>query len=47
MMYLIALINFLYAPLMFFLRKLPESVPPMVNGTAVSKSLSGVNFLHS
>ncbi|KAH7728857.1 Protein CAT-1 a [Aphelenchoides avenae] len=34
MMYLIALINFLYAPLMFFLRKLPETVPPAANGTA-------------
>ncbi|KAI6239346.1 Cat-1 [Aphelenchoides fujianensis] len=27
MMYLIALVNFLYAPLMFFLRKLPDTLP--------------------
>lgn len=27
MMYLIAIVNFAYAPLMFFLRKLPENPP--------------------
>jgi hypothetical protein len=37
MMYIIALVNFAYAPLMFFLRKLPETLPEKpaeVNGDA-------------
>ncbi|KAI6233397.1 Cat-1 [Aphelenchoides fujianensis] len=39
MMYLIALVNFLYAPLMFFLRKLPDTLPEKpadANGNAAA-----------
>jgi hypothetical protein len=41
MMYIIALVNFAYAPLMFFLRKLPERLPEKpadANGTATEQS---------
>ncbi|KAE9555950.1 hypothetical protein FO519_000806 [Halicephalobus sp. NKZ332] len=44
MMYLIAFVNFAYAPLMFFLRKLPENppAPQKENGTAVDGNI--VNY---
>lgn len=40
MMYIIALVNFAYAPLMFFLRKLPDTLPEKptdVNGAAAQQ----------
>uniref|UniRef100_A0A914DT09 Major facilitator superfamily (MFS) profile domain-containing protein n=1 Tax=Acrobeloides nanus TaxID=290746 RepID=A0A914DT09_9BILA len=41
MMYIIALINFLYAPLMFFLRKLPERVPRKETSQIMESAIDG------
>jgi hypothetical protein len=43
MMYIIALVNFAYAPLMFFLRKLPETLPEKTDANAtVNGAVSNV-----